>query len=68
MIYYGGMLWDEIYSLPVSYKRWMIERIGKEINKSNDGQSRAAHQNTPDIRAMQGKARAQVPSRLKRFT
>lgn len=70
-MYYGGFLWRETYNLPVSYKRWFIERISKELKQSNDAgatQSRALHQNSPDVRAMQSKARAQTPSRLRRFT
>ena len=70
-MYYGGFLYKEAYNLPVSYKRWFIERIGREINRSADAggaQSRAVHQNSPDVRAMQGKMRAQTPSRLRRFT
>ncbi len=71
-MYYGGFLWREAYNLPVSYKRWFVERIGKEISRStSDGgssQSRAVHQNSPDVRAMQGNVRAQTPSRLRRFT
>jgi len=57
--------------MPVSYKRWFIERIGKELNRTNEEgatQSKALHQNPPDVRAMQGKAREQTPSRLRRFT
>lgn len=57
--------------MPVSYKRWFIERIGKELKGSKDSdsaQSRALHQNSPDVRSMQNKARAQTPSRLRRFT
>lgn len=71
LIYYGGFLWKDTYNLPVSYKRWFIERISKEFKSSSEGgqtQSRAAHQNTPDVRALQGKARAEMPSRLRRFT
>ena len=49
-----------------------FERVSKEINKSNEkGESnatRAAHQNTPDIRAMQGRMRQNVPSKLRRFS
>jgi hypothetical protein len=72
LMYYGGFSYSEIYNLPVSYKRWFIERISKEINKSSenggDTQSKAIHQNAPDIRALQGKARQQVPAKLRRFT
>ena len=71
LMYYGGFLLKEVYNLPVSYKRWFIERIGKEISKTSDSgatQTRALHQNSPDVRALQGKAREQMPSRLRRFT
>jgi hypothetical protein len=70
-MYYMGMSYWECYNIPVSYRIWFIQRINEEIKKSGkDGetQSRAAHHNTPDIRAMQGRARAQVPSNLRRFT
>lgn len=71
LMYYGGFLYRETYNLPVSYKRWFIDRVVKELNRtSEDGsaQSRALHQNSPDVRALQGKAREQTPSRLRRFT
>ena len=71
LIYYGGFLWHEIYNMPVTYKRWFIERINKELTRSSEAgatQSRATHQNSPDVRAMQGRMREQVPSRLRRFT
>ena len=70
-MYYGGFLYGEAYNLPVAYRRWFIERIGKELNKGENGENpptRALHQNSPDVRAMQNKARAQVPSRLRRFS
>ena len=71
LMYYGGFLYGEAYNLPVAYRRWFIERINKELsNKDNGGDppTKALHQNSPDVRAMQNKARAQVPSRLRRFT
>jgi len=71
LMYYGGFTWRETQHMPVSYKRWFIERIGKEISRSHEAgqtQSRAAHQNTPDVRTLQGKSRDQTPSRLRRFT
>lgn len=69
-MYYGGFLYEEAYNLPVSYRLWFIQRIGQELNKGDKGeaQSRALHNNTADVRAMQGKARAQTPSRLRRFS
>lgn len=73
-MYYGGFTHSEAYHLPVSYKRWYIERIVKELNKGksdgsgNTSPTKALHQNAPDVRALQGMARQQVPSRLRRFT
>jgi len=75
-MYYGGFLYAEAYNMPVAYKRWFIERISKELNKDGDGKgggdnpqplTKALHQNTPEIRALQGNARPQTPSRLRRF-
>lgn len=72
-----GFSYKEVYNLPVPYKRWFIERVVKELNHSGGGTdndpkpaaaSRALNANTPDVRAMQGRQRAQVPSRLRRFT
>lgn len=72
LMYYGGFLYQETYNIPVTYKRWFVERIVKELNKTNDkGETpptRALHQNQPDVREMQGNQRAQTPSRLRRFT
>jgi hypothetical protein len=71
-MYYGGFSYKEAYNIPVVYKRWFVDRIVKELNRGSDedggqAQSRALHQNSPDVRAMQGKARTQTPSRLRRF-
>jgi hypothetical protein len=71
LMYYGGFLWHEIIHLPVSYKRWFVERIVKELTKTSESgstNSRALHQNSPDVRALQGNIREQTPSRLRRFT
>lgn len=71
LMYYGGFLWHETIHLPVAYKRWFIDRLVRELNKGEGegtSSSRALHQNSPDVRAMQNKARAQTPSRLRRFT
>lgn len=70
-MYYGGFTYGETRKLPVPYKRWFIERMVKELNKGKDNESsasRALHTNTPELREMQGRSRAQVPSRLRRFT
>ena len=70
--YYFGMDWGTYMKFPVAYKRWLIERINKEIQKSqeknNDIPSKAYHHNTPDARSLAGKARTNVPSKLMRFT
>lgn len=71
LIYYGGFLYSEVQNLPVAYKRWFIDRISRELKRTHDQgntQSRAVHQNSPDVRALQGMAREQTPSRLRRFT
>jgi hypothetical protein len=70
-MYYAGFSYKEAINLPVAYKRWFIERIVKEMKRSSEEgnpQSRALHDNTPDVRSMQGRSREQVPSRLRRFT
>lgn len=70
-MYYMGMNYVESYNIPVSFRIWFIRRINEEIKKTNkegEGQSRAAHHNTPSVREMQGRARSQVPSNLRRFT
>ena len=71
--YYFGMSdWDQYYRFPVSYRRWLINRINEEMKRAADsgsGQvSKGAHNNTPDVRELTGKQRAQVPARLQRFT
>ena len=70
-MYYLGMSYTEIYNIPLAYKHWFFERLTKEIEKSREtgsGQTRGAHHNTPEMREIQGMQRAQVPSRLRRFT
>lgn len=71
LMYYGGFLYREVYNLPVVYKRWFIERIVKELNRAGEDEnppSRALHDNSPQVREMQGHQRAQTPSRLRRFS
>ena len=71
LMYYGGFTWRETQHMPVALKRWFIERINKELTKSSENgqtQSRALHQNSPDVRQLMGKARDSSPSRLRRFT
>lgn len=66
-----GFTYSEAYMLPIWERLWFLDRINKEIkraNESNQGASRAAHANSPDARSLMGRQRAQVPSRLRRFT
>jgi hypothetical protein len=73
-MYYMGLSYVEGYNIPIWQRRWFLERIQKEIKKSNDanngegGASRGAQHNSPDVRAMMGRQRAMVPSKLRRFT
>ena len=70
-MYYMGFTYVEGYNLPIWRRIWFIERINTEIkraNQSGDASSRAAHNNTSDARSMMGRARNQVPSKLRRFT
>jgi hypothetical protein len=70
LMYYGGFLYTEAYNLPVAYRKWFVERIGKEISKkgSENPPTRALHQDTPEARALLGRTRDQSPSRLRRFS
>ena len=70
-MYYMGMSYWEAYNIPVQYRVWFIHRIQQELKRTNEngeGNSRALHHNTPDVRAMQGRGRDSVPSRLRRFS
>lgn len=71
LMYYGGFCYKEAYMLPVAYKRWFIERVSKELQRTSEEgatATRALHGNTPDVRAAQGRARSHVPARLRRFS
>lgn len=55
------MDWNTYYNFPVTYKRWLINRINTEIKRASDHNSdtpsKAAHHNSPDIRSMAGKTK-----------
>lgn len=72
MMYYMGFSYKEAYNIPIWQRRWFIDRIQQEIKRSSeDGQAtptHAAHQNTPDARAMMARHRSMVPAKLRRFT
>jgi hypothetical protein len=70
--YYFGMDWKDYYKFPISYRKWLIERINQEIKTAAENQngqtSKGVHNNTPDIRELTGKQRSMVPAKLQRFT
>jgi hypothetical protein len=70
-MYYMGFTYVETYNIPIQYRVWFINRVQEELKRANEkgeGQSRAAHDNSAESRSMAGRARAQVPSKLRRFT
>ena len=64
LIYYLGMTYTEAYYLPIWKRNWYIERVSKEIKKSN-GSSKG---NDTSTRALSEKMRPNGPQRTKRFT
>jgi len=68
-MYYGGFTYRGAYTLPVWQRLWFIKRIQKEIKDSGkEGEQQSRGYQHPEARAMMGRARSQVPSRLRRFT
>lgn len=68
LMHHLGFTYADAISLPVTYKRWFIQRIVKERSESAEtGQtsSRTMQANDPHVRAMQGKHRTDVPARLR---
>lgn len=72
LMYYMGFGYTEAMSVPLARRRWFIERVNKEFDKSReaggDPASKAAHDNTPDQRQMRGMSRDNVPAKLRRFS
>lgn len=66
-MYYMGFSYGECYDLPIYKRRWFIQRLNEEIKKAN-GASKAATSNDAGTRSLQGRQRAQVPAKLRRFT
>ena len=66
-MYYIGFSYRECMSMPIYKRRWFIKRVQEEIKKSQ-GQNKSAQANAPDTRAMMGRARSQVPAKLRRFS
>lgn len=68
-MYYGGFTYTEAYHLPIWQRIWFIERISKEIKDSGkEGEQQSRGHQHPEARALMGRARANVPSKLRRFT
>jgi hypothetical protein len=71
-MYYMGFSYVEAYNIPVWQRRWFIQRINKEFMRAAEAnqpsQSKAAHTNTAETRALMGNQRQEVPARLRRFT
>ena len=67
-----GFTYVEAYNIPIWQRNWFIARLNKEFQKAKDSgkptQSRAAHTNTGESRALMGNHRQQVPAKLRRFT
>ena len=61
-----GFSYSESMLLPVFKRRWFLERTNKEITKSQVSKGQA--DNSPEARAMMGRSRGQVPSKLRRFS
>ena len=68
LMYYMGFTYTEAYGLPLFQRMWFIQRLNKEITKSDNQESRAHHNNSPEQRMLSGKQRTQSPARLRRFT
>lgn len=67
-MYYIGFSYEAAMNLPVWQRTWFIERTVEEFKKSNGEQSKAAHSNSHDMRALQGKSHTFAPAKLRRFT
>ena len=68
LMYYGGFTYRETYNMPVSYKRWFIERISKELSRGESGNPPPSRADTQETREMSGMSHPSAPSRLRRFT
>lgn len=65
-----GFTYSEAYRIPIWQRRWFVERIKKEFKNAREADataSRAAHDNDPQSRALQGR-RPDTPAKLRRFT
>jgi len=72
MAYYFGMDWTTYYSFPISYRRWIIKRLNKELQQSQEGgqqqmPSHGAHHNDPGLRQLMGHPHPHAPPKLRKF-
>jgi hypothetical protein len=72
-MYYVGFTYWECYNIPIWQRIWFIDRLQEEIKRYTDKDgntqpTRAAHQNTQQMRELMGRQRNQVPANLRRFT
>ena len=70
-MYYMGFTYREGYNIPIWQRIWFMKRLNKELKRAQQegsGDSRAAHANSPDARALMNKHRHMVPAKLRRFT
>lgn len=72
LIYYLGFSFQEAMNLPLGWRRWFIDRLQRELNKTGDNgetlPNKSAEHNTREMRAMMGMGRDAVPAKLRRFT
>ena len=64
LVYYMGMTYSEAYNMAIWKRRWYLQRVIEEINKSN-GDSKG---NSSETRGLSNKLRPDGPQRTKRFT
>lgn len=72
-MYYGGFTYTEAYNLPTKYKIWFVNRIAKELKRSQEGDApqgdRTPGNNDPETAALLGRVRsANTATRNRRFT
>ncbi len=70
MGWHFGLTWTDYKAFPLSYRRWLVERVNKEMSsneKNNQIPSKAETYNHPDVRQLSGRQRAQTPVKARRF-
>jgi len=66
------MSWETFYDFPISYRRWIMKRLNKELREAQEaGQqpmpSKGAQHNDPALRQAMGNPHPHAPHSLKRF-